>query len=38
MTEYLYHDIFEEGNKFKDFFDNGEAMDPDFRYDISFGF
>lgn len=37
MTEYLYEDIFKE-KYFINFFDNGEAMDPDFLYDISFGF
>jgi hypothetical protein len=37
MTEYLYEDIFKEKH-FQNFFDNGEAMDPDFLYDISFGF
>lgn len=37
MTEYLYEDIFKE-KYFQNLFDNGEAMDPDFLYDISFGF
>jgi hypothetical protein len=37
MKDYLYEDVFIE-HRFKDFFDNGEAMDPDFLYDISFGF
>lgn len=37
MTEYLYEDIFKE-KYFTNYFDNGEAMDPDFLYDISFGF
>eukprot|EP00347_Sterkiella_histriomuscorum_P001570 403371524 len=37
MKEYLYEDVFTQ-YRFKDFFDNGEQMDPDFLYDISFGF
>lgn len=37
MKEYLYEDVFTQ-YRFKDFFDNGELMDPDFLYDISFGF
>lgn len=37
MKDYLYEDVFTQ-HRFKDFFDNGELMDPDFLYDISFGF
>ncbi len=37
MKEYLYEDIFTE-RRFKDFLDNGEEMDPDFLYDMAFGF
>jgi len=36
MTEYLFKDLFSE-KRFKDFLDNGESMDPDFLYDLSFG-
>ena len=37
MKDYLYEDIFRHNGPFSDFFDNGEAMDPDFLYDVSFG-
>lgn len=37
MQKYTYQDILTE-KYFQGFFDNGEAMDPDFLYDISFGF
>ncbi len=36
MTDYLFKDVFSE-KRFKEFIDNGEAMDPDFLYDLSFG-
>lgn len=36
MKEYLFEDVFTQF-RFRDFFDNGELMDPDFLYDISFG-
>jgi hypothetical protein len=39
MTEYLYQDIFgKDYGSYEAFFDNGAAMDPDFLYDIAFGF
>lgn len=37
MEKYLFKDVFRE-IRFKDFIDNGEVMDPDFLYDLSFGF
>lgn len=37
MKDYLYEDIFRHRGPYSDFFDNGEAMDPDFLYDVSFG-
>jgi hypothetical protein len=38
MTNYLYDDLFIKHKIFNDFFDNGEMLDSQFLYDISFGF